>query len=186
MIYVIADAAGLGLSLAPDEGRDIVRIGECIKAAAREQVPQFHPDHPEIEGPTVACLTGPPSVPGADQRNAVVVSTGALDWSRPATWTGALDRSPCGTATCARMAVLHARGSLPIGRPFRNEGILGTVFTGHLVAEAKVGEHDAVVPTISGRAWVTGRASYVLDPEDPFPTGFTVGDIWGTTAMSGR
>ncbi len=185
MIYVITDAAALGLRLSPDEGRDIVRMGECIKAAAREQVPQFHPDHPDMAGPTIACLTGPPSVPGADQRNAVVVSTGDFDWSRPETWTGALDRSPCGTATCARMAVLHARGTLPIGRPFRNEGILGTVFTGRLVAEAKVGDRTAVVPTISGQAWVTGHARYVLDPEDPFPAGFTVGDIWGTTATLG-
>jgi proline racemase len=184
MIYVITDATALGLRLAPDEGRDIVRIGECIKAAAREQAPQCHPDHPDVPGPTIACLTGPPSGPAADQRNAVVVSTGTLDWSRPATWTGVLDRSPCGTATCARMAVLHARGELPIGRPFRNEGILGTVFTGRLVAETEVAGRPAVVPTISGRGWVTGYARYVLRPEDPFPGGFTVGDIWGAAAMT--
>ena len=110
MIYAIADAAALGLRLTADEARDIARVGECIKAAAREQVPQSHPDHPEVVGPTIVCLVGPPSGPHADQRNAVVVSTGALDWNRPDTWTGALDRSPCGTATCARMAVLHPRG----------------------------------------------------------------------------
>src|SRR5579875_3788896 len=182
MTYVLADATALGLGLSPDEGRDIVRIGECIKAAAREQVPQAHPHRPEVVGPTIACLTGPPRGPGADQRNAVVVSTGVLDWSRPATWTGALDRSPCGTATCARMAVLHARGELPLGQPFRNQGILGTVFTGRLVAETQVAGRSAVVPTISGTAWVTGHARYVLDPEDPFPAGFTVGDIWGGNA----
>ncbi len=133
-------------------------------------------------GPTIACLVGPPSGPQADQRNAVVVSTGALDWDRPGTWTGALDRSPCGTATCARMAVLHARGQLPLGRDFRNEGLLGTVFTGRLVAETEVGGRPAVVPTISGGAWVTGYARYVLDPDDPFPDGFTVADIWGAGA----
>ena len=179
MLYAIADAGALGLRLTPDEGRDIVRIGECIKAAAREQVPQCHPEHPDVVGPTIVSLVGPPSGPHADQRNAVVVSTGALDWDRPGTWTGALDRSPCGTATCARMAVLHARGQLPLGRDFRNEGLLGTVFTGRLVAETKVAGHRAVVPTISGVAWVTGYARYVLDPDDPFPAGFTVADIWG-------
>jgi proline racemase len=179
MIYAIADAATLGLRLTADEGRDIARVGECIKAAAREQVPQFHPDHPQVVGPTIVCLVGPPSGPHADQRNAVVVSTGALDWSRPDTWTGALDRSPCGTATCARMAVLHARGDLELGCDFRNEGVLGTVFTGRLVAETKVAGHRAVIPTITGTAWVTGYARYVLDPDDPFPAGFTVADIWG-------
>ncbi len=148
MIYAIADAAALGLRLTPDEARDITRVGERIKVAAREQMPQAHPEHPEVVGPTIVCLVGPPSGPHADQRNAVVVSTGTLDWSRPDTWTGALDRSPCGTATCARMAVLHARGALAIGRDFRNEGVLGTVFTGRLVAETEVAGQRAVIPTI--------------------------------------
>jgi proline racemase len=179
MIYAIADAAAIGLRLAPDEGRDLVRVGECIKAAAREQAPQSHPEHPEVVGPTIVSLVGPPSGPHADQRNAVVVSTGALDWGRPGTWTGALDRSPCGTATCARMAALHARGELALHRDFRNEGLLGTVFTGRLVAETEVAGRPAVVPTLSGTAWVTGYARYVLDPDDPFPAGFTVADIWG-------
>ncbi len=182
MIYAIADAGALGLRLTPDEARDIVRVGECIKAAAREQAPQAHPEQPEVVGPTIVCLVGPPSGRHADQRNAVVVSTGSLDWSRPGTWTGALDRSPCGTATCARMAVLHAQGKLPIGRDFRNEGILGTVFTGRLVAETEVAGRPAVVPTITGRAWVTGYARYVLDRDDPFPAGYTVADIWGAGA----
>jgi len=106
------------------------------------------------------------------------VSTGTLDWGRPSTWTGAIDRSPCGTGTSAKMATLHARGRLPLERDFRHAGILGTVFTGRLIAETTVGEYRAVVPTISGQGWITGMASYVLDPEDPFPDGFTVGDIW--------
>jgi proline racemase len=84
------------------------------------------------------------------------------------------------------MAVLHARGQLPLDRDFRSEGILGTVFTGRLVAEASVAGRPAVVPTITGTAWVTGHSRFVLDPEDPFPAGFTVGDIWGagTSAAS--
>jgi len=117
-------------------------------------------------------------VKDADWQNAVVVSTGTLDWNRPATWTGALDRSPCGTGTSAKMATLHARGLLPLGEDFRHAGILGTVFTGRLEEVTRVGKYQAVVPTISGRAWITGSATYVLDPEDPFPEGFTVGDIW--------
>jgi len=77
------------------------------------------------------------------------------------------------------MAVLHARGQLPLDQDFRSEGILGTVFIGRLVAETTVAGHPAVVPTITGTAWVTGHTRFVLDPEDPFPAGFTVGDIWG-------
>jgi proline racemase len=178
MFYVIADAAPFGLRLTPDEGRDIVRISETIKAAANEQLPVVHPEQAGFAGITIAELTGPAHDPANTSRNVVTVSTGTLDWSKPSTWTGAIDRSPCGTGTCARMAVLHARGQLALDEDFRHEGILGTVFTGRLVEEATVGDRPAVVPTITGSAWITGFADYVVDPTDPFPEGFTVGDIW--------
>jgi proline racemase len=179
MFYAIADGTQFGLRLTPDEGADIVRIGEMIKAAAAEQLPVSHPDDPRMAGITISQLTGPPSRPDATARNVVVVSSGKLDWDRPATWTGAIDRSPCGTGTCARMAVLHARGRLGLDEDFVHEGILGTVFTGRLVEETQVGNFRAVVPTLTGSAWITGFANYVVDPSDPFPDGFTVGDIWG-------
>ncbi|MGA2270085.1 MAG: proline racemase family protein [Bryobacteraceae bacterium] len=179
MFYVIAEAAPLGLRLTPDEGRDIVRVAEMIKAAAREQLRVAHPENPGIAGITIAQISGPPSRAEAHARNAVVVSTGALDWSRPESWTGALDRSPCGTGTCARMAALHAKGRLALHQDFVHEGILGTTFTGRLIQETRVGPYRAVVPTLSGQAWITGFAQYVVDPDDPFPEGFTVGDIWG-------
>ena len=178
MFYVIADAAPFGLRLTPDEGRDITRIGELIKAATREQLPVVHPENPEIRDVTIAQLSGAPASSVNHRRNAVVVSTGKLDWNRPATWTGAIDRSPCGTGTCAKMAALHARGDLQLNQPFRHEGILGTVFTGTLLEETTVGPYRAVVPQLAGTAWITGFARYVLDSTDPFPEGFTVGDIW--------
>lgn len=178
MFYVIADAVTLGLRLTPDEARDIVRIAETIKAAAREQLPVAHPENPGIAGISIAQLSAPPLTANAHARNTVVVSTGTLDWSRPASWTGALDRSPCGTGTCAKMATLHARGRLALRQDFVHEGILGTTFTGRLIEETRVGPYAAVVPELSGQAWITGFAQYVLDPEDPFPNGFTVGDIW--------
>jgi proline racemase len=171
MFYVIADAVALGFRLTPDEGRDIVRVAEMIKAATQEQLPVVHPENPGISGVTIAELAGPPAAHSSHGRNAVVVSTGS--------GTGCLDRSPCGTGTCARMATLHARGKLPLGQDFVHEGILGTTFTGRLIAETRVGPYAAVVPTLSGQAWITGFANYVLDPTDPFPDGFTVGDIWG-------
>ncbi|MFZ5810051.1 MAG: proline racemase family protein [Chloroflexota bacterium] len=178
MFYVIADASQFGLSLLPEEGRDIVRIGEMIKAAAREQLPVVHPQQAGFHGITIAQLSGPPARPEAHRKNAVIVSTGQLDWNRPSTWTGAIDRSPCGTGTCAKMATLYAKAKLGLNEDFHHEGILGTIFTGRLIEETKVGEYQAVVPTISGQAWITGMSNYILDAEDPFPEGFTLGDIW--------
>ncbi len=170
MFYVIAEAAPLGFRLTPDEARDIVRVAEMIKAATREQLPVVHPENPGIAGVSIAQISGGPSRPEAHRRNAVVVSTGTL--------SGVLDRSPCGTGTCAKMAALHAKGKLPLAQDFVHEGILGTTFTGRLLEETRVGPYAAVVPALSGQAWITGFAQYVVDPEDPFPDGFTVGDIW--------
>lgn len=178
MFYAIADARAFGLALTPDEGRDIVRITEMVKAAAREQLPVTHPEQPGFTGVSIAQLSGPPSRPGAHMKNCVTVSTGQFDWNKPSTWTGVIDRSPCGTGTCARMATLHARGKLKLNEDFVHEGILGTTFTGRLIEETKVGSYPAVIPTLTGQAWITGFASYVVDPSDPFPEGFTVGDIW--------
>jgi proline racemase len=180
MFYVLAEAAAVGLRLTPDEGRDIVRLGEQIKAAATEQLAAVHPDNPRIAGVTIAQFSAPPTRPDAMLKNTVVVSSGRLRWDQPASWTGVLDRSPCGTGTCAKMAALHAKGRLGLDTDFVHEGILGTTFTGRLVAETRVGAYAAVVPTITGQAWITGFAQYVLDPTDPFPEGFTVGDLWGT------
>lgn len=177
MFYVIADAEQFGLKLVPEEGGDIVRIGEMIKAAAQEQLPVIHPIQPGFEGITIGQLSGQPLKEG-HRRNAVVVSTGKLDWNKPSTWTGAIDRSPCGTGTSAKMATLYARGKLKLNEDFHHEGILGTIFTGRLIEELQLGPYRAVVPTISGSAWITGFAQYVVDPEDPFPEGFTIGDIW--------
>jgi len=70
------------------------------------------------------------------------------------------------------------RAGLGLNEPFINESILGTLFTGELVEQTTVGEYPAVIPTIAGQAWITGRAEYVLDPTDPFPEGYTLGDIW--------
>jgi|SRR5947209_4494537 len=169
MFYVIAPAEAVGLRLTPDEGRDIARLGELIRTAAREQLPAQHPDNPAISGVSIAQFSAPATRPGVAMRNAVVISTGT---------GGVLDRSACGTGTCARMATLYARGQLGLGEDFCHEGILGTVFTGRLLRETRVGGSPAVVPSLSGQAWITGLSQYVLDPDDPFPEGFTVGDLW--------
>jgi proline racemase len=178
MFFVIAEAARFGFDLVPAEGAEITRVTEMLKAAAREQLSVVHPVNPAIRDITIGQLYGPARSSIATRRNAVTVSSGAFDWDRPATWTGVLDRSPCGTGTSAAMAVLHAKGRLAIGEDFVHESIIGSVFTGRLVEETMLGTQPAVVPTITGTGWITGIAQYVIDPTDPFPEGFTVGDLW--------
>jgi proline racemase len=182
MFYVIADADQVGLTLDASQAGEAARIGEMIKKATQEQLETpVHPVNPDIRGVTIAQLSAPPMAPGAHRRNMVVVSTGVLDWDRPDTWKGVLDRSPCGTGTSAKMAALWAKGELSIGQEFVHEGVLGTTFTGKLVRETTLGGLSAVVPTIRGTAWITGTAQYVVDADDPFPDGYTVADIWSTT-----
>lgn len=178
MFYVIADVRQFpGLELIPEHGGEIARISSMIRQAAMEQLPVEHPDYPGI-GITISQLSGPTDSPDADWKNAVTVASGGFDWNNPSTWTGALDRCPCGTGTCAKMAVLHAKGQLPLNKDFRHQGVLGNVFTGRLVAETTVGSRPAVVPTITGTSWIYGLNTYVLDHDDPFPEGFVVSDIW--------
>jgi proline racemase len=179
MFYAIADASRFGLDLTPDEGRDIVRFGEMLTLAASEQYPVQHPLDSSLAGVTISQLSGPPKSPRNHRRNAVTMATGPSSWDNPNSFTGCIDRSPCGTGTSARMATMHARGQLRVGAEFRHESIIDTVFTGRLVDTVKLGDVTAVVPEITGHAWITGFASYVVDPTDPFATGFTVGDIWG-------
>ncbi|MEI7744125.1 MAG: proline racemase family protein [Chloroflexota bacterium] len=178
MFHVIADAQALGFRITPDEGADITRVTEMIKAAAAEQLPVVHPDQPGFAGITIGQVSGPAHDSRNSWRNATTVSTRTFSWDNPSTWTGVLDRSPCGTGTCAKMAVLHAKGRLGIGEDFRHESIVDTVFTGRLLEEARIGEYAAVVPQITGTGWIYAFASYVVDATDPFPQGFTVGDIW--------
>lgn len=184
MHYAIVDAASVGLSLDPSRGREICRLGEMIKVAAREQHPV---QHPEIDYPGCDILVFREPAERRDgkvyARNTVVMSNNKLDWSKPSTWTGMIDRSPCGTGTCAVMASLYARGELQLGEEFVHESIVGSKFVGKLLEEVVIGKPGgeqvhAVVPTISGRGWITQHCTVVCDPTDPFPTGYTVGDIW--------
>jgi proline racemase len=179
MFYVILDATQVGFRVTPDEAADLVRIGETVKAAAQDQLRVTHPTDPSAAGITVCEFTAPPMGADADGRNTVVISTGARATGRGgnSARTGILDRSACGTGTSARMAVLHAKGLLPLNQDFRHESILDSVFTGRLVAETKVGDRDAVISTITGSAWIYGLSQYVVDPDDPFPHGYQLADV---------
>lgn len=178
MFYVIADVRQFPhLELIPEHGAEIARISAMIRQAAIEQLPVAHPDYPGV-GITISQLSGPTDSENADWKNAVTVASGDLNWDDPQTWTGAIDRCPCGTGTCAKMAILHAKGQLKLNQDFRHQGILGNIFTGRLVEETMIGNHKAVIPTITGTSWIYGLNTYVLDIDDPFTEGFTVGDIW--------
>jgi proline racemase len=179
MFYAIVDADALGIDLAPDQGRSIAELGVKVRQAAREQLPAVHPMNEEIAGVTITLFSGSSRRHDATAKNAVVMSAGEFDWDNPSSWVGVLDRSVCGTGTAAVMAVRHAKGLLDLGAEFRHEGILGTVFTGRIVRTTAIGGFDAIVPRISGQAWITGFTKHIVRPTDPFPEGFMLGDIWG-------
>ena len=177
MFYVLADADRLGLDLVPENGARLAAVGERIKVAARAAVSVSHPENPAIDLIENTVLYGAAHDPANSGRNAVVVSSGAVS-ADALIDRASIDRSPCGTGTSAKMAVLRAKGLLETGVEYRNESVLGGVFTGVVADAEPVGDHPAVRPRITGSAWISGFASYIRQPDDPYPLGFTVGDIW--------
>ncbi len=168
MIYVMVDAQALGYKIVRSEAAELVEVGERIKAAAAEQIPAVHPEEPGIHTINQTLFAGPieQTERGKTSRNAVIVSPGRID------------RSPCGTGTSARLAVMHAKGQIGVGEPFIHHSILDTEYIGEIVETLSVGPYQGVRPTIAGQAWITGFHQYVVDPSDPFPTGYTLSDVW--------
>lgn len=164
--FAIVDAKALGFEVKPHEARDLVRVGNKIKAAAAEQLPVAHPENPDINAVTFTEFAMPFEGPGTTSRNAVIVSPGRID------------RSPCGTGTSARLAVLNAKGRLKAGQGFTSESIIGSHFISAIASETTVAGKKAIVPTIAGQAWITGIHQYGFDPADPLRGGFTLPDTW--------
>jgi proline racemase len=159
--YALVAAASVGLEPVPARGGRLIAAGLQIAQEINRCASPVHPLDPAISGcKHVVFHAG--GEDGADARNATAIHPG---------W---LDRSPCGTGTSARMAALHARGELALGEEFVNESMIGSRFVGRLLEETTVGALPAVIPEVSGRAWITGMGQYLLDPSDPFPTGFTL------------
>jgi proline racemase len=177
--YVQAKAADLGVELKPGAAKQLARAGSVLRTVAQQTFPVQHPLNPDINQVALTMLHGPSPTPGVDARNTVVLPNGVVDLDDPSTWTGTLDRSPCGTGTCARMAARHARAELAIGHDFIHESLLGTTFTGRLTGHSEIGPYPAVLPSLRGRGWITGYNTYVLAEDDPFPRGYTVADLWG-------
>ena len=166
MWYAIADAHALGFELVPGEARELSRVGEQIRVAAREQLPCAHPENPAIAGISIVELAEPWRGVGEVSKNAVVVAPGRLD------------RSATGTGLSARMAALHARGAMHAGDAMTHASVLGTTFEGRIVSETTVGNRPAIVPAIRGSAWITGITQVIVDPADPFPEGYLLPDTW--------
>ncbi|UPK95189.1 hypothetical protein LCI18_006124 [Fusarium solani-melongenae] len=168
MWYAFVKASDLGLKVESNNGAKLVELGERVKDYVKAKHTPIHPENDGIRGVTVISITEDIKDEESCKTamNTVVVSPGRLD------------RSPCGTGTCARMAVLHARGLLKVGEVFKHRSIIGTEFISHIRGTTEVGDRQAVLPTIQGRAWISSYKQIVLDPTDPFPEGFRVGDQW--------
>jgi proline racemase len=169
MFYAIVDATKLGYALTPDEARELAVLGEKIRLAAREQLAVMHPENPGIRGVSIVQLNRPFEGVGQITRNTCIVAPGRSD------------RSPTGTGTCARMAVLHARKQMKVGDHMIHESMIGSRFKGTIAGETTIAGRPAILPRIEGRAWITGFHSYCLDAGDPYPQGYVVADTWGVT-----
>ncbi len=169
MFYAIVDATKLGFAVTADEARELAVLGEKLRLAARAQLVVKHPENPEIAGVSIVQLNRPFAGVGKVTRNTCIIAPGRSD------------RSPTGTGTCARMAVLHARGQMRVGDTMVHESLIGSRFTGRIVAETTLAGHPAIIPAVAGRAWITGLHTYLVDPEDPWPHGFHLSDMLGVT-----
>ena len=166
--FVIVDAHALGFEIRPDEAFDLARMGLKITQAANEQLGFRHPTLPGWQHISFCQFAAPLTMVNgvAKGDNAVVI--------RP----GKLDRSPCGTGCSARMAVLHAKGILKVGDRFIGRSLIGSEFHCRIENEVAVGDLTGIVPSISGRAWITGTHQVMLDPGDPWPAGYRLSDTW--------
>ncbi len=167
--FVVVDAAASGFDLVESEARDLARLGVRITNAANAQLDFTHPDNPQWDHFSFCLFAGPvvETAAGLEARSAVAIQPGKID------------RSPTGTAVSARMAILHQRGLMTVNQKFTATSIIGSTFTGRIIKTTNVGDMQAIVPEISGRAWITGIHQHMLDPADPWPQGYRLTDTWG-------
>ncbi len=166
--FVIVNAGDLGLDVRPDEAREMAQMGIKITNAATEQLGFVHPENPDWDHISFCQIAA-----ALKRENGILVGKNTVSIQ-----PGKLDRSPTGTGCSARMAVLANRGMLKVGDRYIGESVIGSRFHCRIESLARVGNLDAIIPAISGRAWVTGTHQHMLDPDDPWPGGYRVADTW--------
>lgn len=166
--FVVVDAASLGFEIKASEARQLAKTGIAITNAANDQLDFTHPSNPEWRHFSF-CLFA-----GEIQREGNQLHTRAAVAIQP----GKIDRSPTGTAACARMALLQASGEMSVGDELVVRSIIDSTFKGDIVGTTTVGDKPAIVPRLTGRAWITGTHQYHLDPDDPWPAGYRLSDTW--------
>ena len=166
--FVIADAATLGYRIAEDEARELAETGIRITRAANEQLGFTHPTNPDWTHISFCQIAAP-----LERRDGLLTAANAV-----AIQPGKIDRSPTGTGASARMAVLRARGEMQVGDRYLARSIIGSEFLGRIEADTTLGGKPAIIPSISGRAWISGRRTEMLDPSDPWPQGYRLSDTW--------
>ena len=166
--FVIADAAALGFRIVEDEARELAETGIRITRAANEQLGFTHPTNPDWTHISFCQIAAP-----LERRDGLLTAANAV-----AIQPGKIDRSPTGTGASARMAVLRARGEMQVGDRYLARSIIGSEFLGRIEADTTLGGKPAIIPSISGRAWISGRRTEMLDPSDPWPQGYRLSDTW--------
>jgi proline racemase len=160
--YALVDAADLGIEVVPENASTLTRVGMEIKRAVEREIEVIHPDEPELRGIYGTIISEPPRTADGDGRNITIYAKGAVD------------RSPCGTGTSAKLACLYADGRISRGQPYVHESVIGTLFNGRVLGETAVGPYPAVETEIAGRGFLTGFHQFVVDPEDATAGGFLV------------
>ena len=162
--YAIVDPQPAYRDLGDIQPSDILRWSPAVRKAVNETIELIHPENPTIRGCRHVLWTGKPTRPGATARNAVFYGDKAID------------RSPCGTGTSARLAQWAAKGLLKPGEDFVHESIIGSLFTGRIEGQTTVGTTPAIIPSIEGWAVMTGLNTIFVDDHDPFAHGFVLAD----------
>ncbi|HBV88560.1 MAG TPA: proline racemase [Desulfosporosinus sp.] len=162
-MYAILSAASVGLELVPERSREIVAKGVLLRKYINEQIQVRHPLLSFVDKVTHIEFSAPSDTLGVSARNAVIITSAAID------------RSPCGTGTSAKMALLHAKGELKLNETFVHESLIGSIFTCRIIEETEIAGIPAIVPEISGRAFLTGMSTFMMDPDDPLAEGFELG-----------
>jgi proline racemase len=161
--YAIVDSEAAGVPVLPERLTELRHVGMAIKRAVEAQLTVVHPTESGLHGIYGTIFTGPPSTDAAHLRNVTIFAEGEVD------------RSPCGTGTCAVLAVLDAMGIIQPGDPFVHESIIGTTFSARVMYRTAVGDLAAIVPELTGSAWITGEHTFIVNDTDPLRDGFRLG-----------